>query len=136
MLPIRPEPRATGREDIELARQNHFGSQCATESVYWHLPAKVKLKKSHFGKPPLTECVLRHPPCQSELAELPQHFAEPTSPQVKPKQPDDRLPEQRCLILREPAIHHEDKVASQNDNSREARNTYSEGPLTLGAPAP
>ncbi len=55
---------------MRLAHQNHFGSQCATESVYWHLPAKVKLKKSHFGKPPLTECALRHPPCQSELAEL------------------------------------------------------------------
>ena len=54
---------------MRLAHQIHFGSQCATESVYWHLPAKVKLKKSHFGKPPLTECVLRPPPCQSELAE-------------------------------------------------------------------
>ena len=29
--------------------------------------------------------------------------------------------------LSAPAIHPEDKVASQNDNSREARNTYSEG---------
>ena len=54
---------------LRLAHQNHFGSQCATGSVYWHLPAKVRLKKAHFGKPPLTECVLRHPPCQSELAE-------------------------------------------------------------------
>ena len=42
--------------------------------VEWHLPAKVRLKKSHFGKPPLTECVLRHPPCQSELAEAPTTF--------------------------------------------------------------
>ena len=56
---------------LRLAHQNHFGSQCAPQSVYWHLPAKVKLKKSHFGKPPLTECALRHPPCQSELAETP-----------------------------------------------------------------
>ena len=55
---------------LRLARQNHFGSQCATERVYRHFPAKVELKKSHFGKPPLTECVLRHPTCQSELAEL------------------------------------------------------------------
>ena len=55
---------------LRLARQNHFGSQCATESVYWHRLAKVELKKSHFGKPPLTECALRHPPCQSELADL------------------------------------------------------------------
>ena len=54
---------------MRLAHQIHFGSQCATESVYWHLPAKVGLKKSHFGKPSLTECTLRHPPCQSELAE-------------------------------------------------------------------
>ena len=55
---------------VRLAHQIHFGSQCATESVYWHLPAKVELKKSHFGKSPLTECTLRYPPCQSELAEL------------------------------------------------------------------
>ena len=47
---------------LRLAHQNHFGSQCAPQSVYWHLPAKVKLKKSHFGKPPLTECALRPPP--------------------------------------------------------------------------
>ena len=59
---------------MRLAHQNHFGSQCATESVYWHLPAKVKLKKTHFGKPPLTECALRPPPCQSELAEAPTTF--------------------------------------------------------------
>ncbi|MEE0339975.1 MAG: hypothetical protein UD286_01445, partial [Bacteroidales bacterium] len=26
---------------LRLARQFHFGSQCATGSVYWHLPAKV-----------------------------------------------------------------------------------------------
>ena len=62
---------------LRLARQNHFGSQCATGSVYWHLPAKVRLKKSHFGKPPLTECVLRHPPCQSELAEASTTFCGP-----------------------------------------------------------
>ena len=49
--------------------QRHLGRQCAIGSVYWHLPAKVDLKKSHFGKPSLTECTLRHPPCQSELAE-------------------------------------------------------------------
>ena len=55
---------------LRLAHQNHFGSQCATESVYRYLLAKVDLKKSHFGKPPLTECALRPPPCQSELAEL------------------------------------------------------------------
>ena len=55
---------------LRLSHQNHFGSQCATGSVYWHLPAKVRLKKAHFGKPPLIECTLRHPPCQSELAEL------------------------------------------------------------------
>ena len=54
---------------LRLAHQNHFGSQCAIGSVYWHLPAKVGLKKPHFGKPSLTECTLRHPPCQSELAE-------------------------------------------------------------------
>ena len=30
-------------------------------------------------------------------------------------------------IHSEPAIHPEGKLASQNDNSREARNTYSEG---------
>ena len=56
---------------LRLAHQNHFGSQCATGSVYWHLPAKVKRKKSHFGKPPLIECALGYPPCQSELAEGP-----------------------------------------------------------------
>ena len=50
--------------------QIHFGSQCATEDVYRHLPAKVELKKSHFGKQSLIECALRHLPCQSELAEL------------------------------------------------------------------
>ena len=50
---IRPKLRSTGRKAI----------------VYWHLPAKVGLKKPHFGKPSLTECTLRHPPCQSELAE-------------------------------------------------------------------
>ena len=61
---------------LRLAHQNHFGSECATGSVYWHLPAKVELKKSHLGKPPLTECVLRHPPCQSELAEAPTTFCE------------------------------------------------------------
>ena len=121
---------------LRLAHQNHFGSQCAPQSVYWHRPAKVKLKKAHFGKLPSTERVLRHPPCPSESAEPPQHFAEPTSPQVKPKQPDDRLPEQRCLILREPAIHHEDKVASQNNNSREARNTYNEGAAYFGGTSP
>ena len=54
----------------ENTPQIHFGSQCATEDVYRHLPAKVELKKSHFGKTPLTECALRHLPCQSELAEL------------------------------------------------------------------
>ena len=54
---------------MKLARQFHFGSQCATERVYRYLPAKVERKKSHFGKPPLTECALRRPPCQSELAE-------------------------------------------------------------------
>ena len=66
---IRQKPRSTGREAIELAHQNHFGSQCATERVYRHLPANVELTKSHFGKQSLTECTLRHPPCQSELAE-------------------------------------------------------------------
>ena len=50
--------------------QIHFGSQCATEDVYRHLPAKVELKKSHFGKQSLIECALCHLPCQSELAEL------------------------------------------------------------------
>ena len=54
----------------ENTPQIHFGSQCATEDVYRHLPAKVELKKSHFGKTPLTECALCHLPCQSELAEL------------------------------------------------------------------
>ena len=48
----------------------HFGSQCATEDVYRHLPAKVELKKSHFGKQSLIECALCSLPCQSELAEL------------------------------------------------------------------
>ena len=42
--------------------------------VEWHLPAKVRLKKSHFGKQSFTECALRHPPCQSELAEAPTTF--------------------------------------------------------------
>jgi len=64
---------------LRLARRNHFGSQCATGSVYWHLPAKVRLKKAHFGKPPLTECVLRHPPCQSELAEASTTFCGPSA---------------------------------------------------------
>ena len=52
-------------------RQIHFGSQCATESVYRYLPAKVELKKSHLGKQSRTECALRHLPCQSEFAEAP-----------------------------------------------------------------
>ena len=56
---------------MKLARQFHFGSQCATERVYRYLPANVKLIKSHFGKQSLTECPLRCPPCQSELAEVP-----------------------------------------------------------------
>ena len=54
----------------ENTPQIHFGSQCATERLYRHLPAKVELKKSHFGKQSLIECALRHLPCQSELAEL------------------------------------------------------------------
>ena len=54
----------------EKTPQIHFGSQCATEDEYRHLPANVELKKSHFGKPPLTECALHYPSCQSELAEL------------------------------------------------------------------
>ena len=54
----------------ENTPQIHFGSQCATEDVYRHLPAKVELKKSHFGKQSLIECALCHLPCQSELAEL------------------------------------------------------------------
>ena len=83
---------------LRLARQNHFGSQCATECVYRHLPAKVKLTRSHFGKPPLTECVLRHPPCQSELAEAPTVLCDPpASQQKRPKQQGNCLPEQRCL---------------------------------------
>ena len=53
-----------------VCRQIHFGSQCATESVYRYLPAKVKLTKFHFGKPPSVESAVRHPLCQSELAEL------------------------------------------------------------------
>ena len=69
MLFLRPKPLFTGREDIFAVYQIHFGSRCATESVYWYLPAKVELKKSHFGKQSLTECTLRRPPCQSELAE-------------------------------------------------------------------
>ena len=64
---------------LRLAHPIHFGRQCATGSVYWHLPAKVELKKSHFGKPPLTECVLRHPPCQSELAEASTTFCGPSA---------------------------------------------------------
>ena len=36
----------------------------------------------------------------------------------------------------EPAIHPEGKVASQNDNSREARNTYSEGAAYFGGTSP
>ena len=36
----------------------------------------------------------------------------------------------------EPAIHPEDKVASQNNNSREARNTYSEGAAYFGGTSP
>ena len=83
--------------------------------VEWHLPAKVRLKKAHFGKPPLTECVLRHPPCQSELAEASTTFCGPSCEQ---------------------AIHPEGKVASQNDNSREARNTYSEGAAYFGGTSP
>ena len=74
MLFLRANPLFAGREDIFAVYQNHFGSQCATECVYRHLPAKVKLTRSHFGKPPLTECVLRHPLCQSELAEAPTTF--------------------------------------------------------------
>ena len=54
--------------------------------VEWHLPAKVRLKKSHFGKPPLTECVLRHPPCQSELAEASTTFCGPScEPAIHPE---------------------------------------------------
>ena len=66
---LRPKPLFTGREDIFAVYQIHFGSRCATESVYWYLPAKVELKKSHFGKQSFIECTLRRPPCQSELAE-------------------------------------------------------------------
>ena len=66
MLPVRPNPLFAGWNCL---RQIRFGSQCATESVYWYLPAKVKQKKSHFGKPPLAEYALRRPPCQSELEE-------------------------------------------------------------------
>ena len=42
MLFLRPKPLFTGREDIFAVYQIHFGSQCATESVYWYLPAKVE----------------------------------------------------------------------------------------------
>ena len=38
--------------------------------------------------------------------------------------------------LREQAIHPKGKVASQNDNSREARNTYSEGAAYFGGTSP
>ena len=38
--------------------------------------------------------------------------------------------------LREQAIHHEGKVACQNDISREARNTYSEGAAYFGGTSP
>ena len=62
---------------MRLAHQNHFGSQCAIESVYRYLPAKVELKKSHFGKQSFTECALRRPPCQSELAEAPTVLCDP-----------------------------------------------------------
>ena len=75
-------------------------------------------------------------PAKVNWRKPPQHFTELHEPQVKPKQPDDHLPEQRCLILREPAIHHEDKVASQNNNSREARNTYNEGAAYFGGTSP
>ena len=40
------------------------------------------------------------------------------------------------LALREPAIHPEGKVASQDNNSREARNTYSEGAAYFEGPSP
>ena len=36
----------------------------------------------------------------------------------------------------EPAIHPEGKVASQDNNSREARNTYSEGAAYFGGTSP
>ena len=65
---------------LRPAYQFHFGSQCATESVYRHLSAKVERKKSHFGKTPLTECTLRRPPCQSELADAPPLSGQVTRP--------------------------------------------------------
>ena len=71
------------RQAVITLQQIHFGSQCATEDVYRHLPAKVELKKSHFGKTPLTECALRHPPCQSELAEATKIYIERKTRQEK-----------------------------------------------------
>ena len=67
----------------ENTPQIHFGSQCATEDVYRHLPAKVELKKSHFGKQSLIECALRHLPCQSELAEATKIYIERKTRQEK-----------------------------------------------------
>ena len=64
---------------LRLAHQFHFGSQCATESVYRYLPAKVELKKSHFGKPPSVESAVRQPLCQNELAEVPAVLFAPTA---------------------------------------------------------
>ena len=40
------------------------------------------------------------------------------------------------LTPSEQAIHPEGKVASQNNNSREARNTYSEGAAYFGGTSP
>ena len=67
----------------ENTPQIHFGSQCATEDVYRHLPAKVELKKSHFGKQSLIECALCHLPCQSELAEATKIYIERKTRQEK-----------------------------------------------------
>ena len=112
---------------LRLVRQFHFGSQCATGSVYWHLPAKVRLKKAHFGKPPLTECVLRHPPCQSELAEasttfcgtheFPSKTKATGRPSARAKMPDSPASQQYTLRAMPSSATMEETISPEMERS-------------------
>ena len=95
--------------------------------VEWHLPAKVRLKKSHFGKPPLTECVLRPPPCQSELAEAsttfygtpraPSKTKATGRPSARAKMPDSPASRQYTLRAMPSSATMEGTISSEMERS-------------------
>ena len=117
---------------LRLAHQNHFGSQCATECVYRHLPAKVKLTRSHFGKPPLTECTLRHLPCQSELAEAPR--AENRKSRRKTKKVGPKVSDRPVVIVVGLySFSHQHKSLPTFENLLLEQECYTDVELILGS---